>query len=430
MSSDEPLDRFTRLACRALGCRAAVLSLRDGDRHVFVSQFDLGDRLLSADRSPLLLSLCENVVREAQPAVVPDASVDPRVAADRALGDLELLGAYVGYPIIGGLGDRLGALLALDDHARDWTQADVAVLCDLAELATTEIEIRAALGDPEGPADPGHPAAGFPSHSTAHAINTLQDGLDVLQAEHETVRASLHRHAITLAHEVRTPLNAIRGLTEGLLGDGAVSADRETAMDLRVIGDAASQALEIVNQELVLATLQPGHAVVRIQKTDALSLLHAVKAIMDYSHSATPGVQLVIEDSANLPTMNSDRGKVAQILRNLVSNALSATESGEVRVSAAHDDSGHLIKFTVKDTGCGIAPPDQARIFEEFVQVNAQPDDARVGFGLPMSRRVARLLGGDVTLDETSDQGTSFTASVAVSFDHDAAGPEVEVLAV
>ena len=106
---------------------------------------------------------------------------------------------------------------------------------------------------------------------------------------------------------------------------------------------------------------------------------------------------MLFEPAQDLPALYTDEAKVAQILRNLISNALKFTEEGEVRVTARLSDDETSITFAVRDTGIGIAPEDHDRIFEEFsqVQTRLQKKVKGTGLGLPLSRSLARLLGGD-----------------------------------
>ncbi len=111
--------------------------------------------------------------------------------------------------------------------------------------------------------------------------------------------------------------------------------------------------------------------------------------------------------SRTLPALHTDEAKVSQMLRNLLSNALKFTERGEVRVGASVDRNGHAeSRSAVADTGIGIAPQDQARIFEEFAQLEhrLQRQVKGTGLGLPLSRRLAELLGGTLTVDQRTGQ--------------------------
>src|SRR5262249_27415027 len=130
-------------------------------------------------------------------------------------------------------------------------------------------------------------------------------------------------------------------------------------------------------------------------------------------------VKLVIVEPPTSLVMYNDEGKVSQILRNFISNAIKFTEKGEVRVSAALTEDGRHMRLSVADTGIGIRPEDQARIFEEFTQV-ANPLQGRVkgtGLGLPLCRRLARLMNGEIALESESGVGSTFTATLPVHFD-------------
>jgi signal transduction histidine kinase len=123
-------------------------------------------------------------------------------------------------------------------------------------------------------------------------------------------------------------------------------------------------------------------------------------------------VALVFEMPAGEIELMTDEGKVSQILRNFISNAIKFTERGEIRVSAAEADD--TVVFAVSDTGIGIAPEDQGRIFQEFEQVDhaLQRRVTGTGLGLPLSRKLARLLGGDLDLASTVGVGSRFELRV------------------
>ena len=108
-----------------------------------------------------------------------------------------------------------------------------------------------------------------------------------------------------------------------------------------------------------------------------------------------------------------DEGKISQVLRNLISNALKFTRKGHIRVTAAAEDGGWIV-FQVADTGIGIAPEDQERIFEEFVQIEGemQSQVKGTGLGLPLSRKLTELLGGTLSVESTPGVGSTFTARV------------------
>jgi CheY-like chemotaxis protein len=143
-------------------------------------------------------------------------------------------------------------------------------------------------------------------------------------------------------------------------------------------------------------------------------LLSALRGIMR-PLLASDRVRLVFEDLTGGIALHTDEGKLAQILRNLLSNALKYTESGEVRITVSTPVEGR-VEFAVKDTGIGIPAGERQRIFEEFVQVRhaLQTRTKGSGLGLPLSRKFAELLGGVITLASEPGQGSTFTLDIPV----------------
>jgi signal transduction histidine kinase len=129
-------------------------------------------------------------------------------------------------------------------------------------------------------------------------------------------------------------------------------------------------------------------------------------------------VELIFDEPVDIPPLITDEGKVSQILRNLLSNALKFIERGEVRVSVAHLPDEQAVRFAVADTGIGIAPEDQERIFEEFIQLE-NPLQKRVkgtGLGLPLCRKLATLLGGRIAVDSALGVGSTFSVILPLHY--------------
>ena len=217
-----------------------------------------------------------------------------------------------------------------------------------------------------------------------------------------------------VSHEFRTPLNSILGLTRLLLArtDGPLTPEQEK--QLGFILRSATELSELINDLLDLSKMEAGK--IRLHATKfAVSDLFAALRGMSRPLQSRPEVELIFDDTADLPLCDTDDGKISQILRNLISNALKFTEKGEVRVSAWRRDDAHVV-FSVADTGVGIAPADHDRVFEEFTQIEnpLQKSVKGTGLGLSLSRKLAELLGGELTVASELGKGATFALTIPI----------------
>lgn len=217
-----------------------------------------------------------------------------------------------------------------------------------------------------------------------------------------------------LSHEFRTPLNSVMALSSLLLDgvDGDLSSEQRR--QIGYIRKSANDLLDLVNDLLDLSKIEAGKLEVKPQRFAIAELFSTLRGALK-PLQPNGSVELTFESGA-IPEMYTDEGKVAQILRNLISNALKFTEVGEVHVSAHHDSSAGKITFVVSDTGIGIALEDQAFIFEEFSQVEGrlQSGTKGTGLGLPLSRRLAELLGGELWVQSEPGKGSTFFLSLPI----------------
>lgn len=227
-----------------------------------------------------------------------------------------------------------------------------------------------------------------------------------------------------MSHEFRTPLNSILALSRLLLdrvdGDLGPEQDRQVGY----IRSSAESLTEMVNDLLDIAKVEAGKVDVRPADFTVAELFRGLRGVLKPLQTSA-AVDLVFEEPSSVPPLVTDEGKVAQILRNLVSNALKFTEEGEVRVSARHEEAGGRVVFEVCDTGVGISPADLARIFEEFSQVESplQHRAKGTGLGLPLSRKLAELLGGVIEVESCPGHGSTFRVALPVRFGEDRNGP-------
>ncbi|HTI85008.1 MAG TPA: ATP-binding protein [Alphaproteobacteria bacterium] len=221
------------------------------------------------------------------------------------------------------------------------------------------------------------------------------------------------RFLSNMSHEFRTPLNSILSLSRLLLDrvDGELTAEQEKQVTF--IRKAAENLTELVNDLLDIARVEAGKVVVTPKEFTVGDLFGALRGMLR-PLLVGDAVTLVFEDpKAPLPLI-TDEGKVSQILRNFLSNAIKFTERGEVRVSTMHDAEKGTVTFEVKDSGVGIAPEDIGAIWEEFEQVanHLQGRTKGTGLGLPLAKRLATLLGGSVSVESVPGQGSTFRLTV------------------
>jgi signal transduction histidine kinase len=230
-----------------------------------------------------------------------------------------------------------------------------------------------------------------------------------------------------LTHELRTPLYAVRGMAEAILRDGGEDLDARLREDVRLIDGAMEEALGLVNDHLDLVRLAAGREVVRVGDVSVEELFSALRGIVAHLPRSNE-VAIVFDDFDGLPPLRTDGAKLGQILRNYVVNGLKYTARGEVRVSATSLDGAEAVRFAVADTGPGLAPADQARVFDEFVQLDraGQVGELRgAGLGLPICKRLATLLGGEVGVTSELGRGSTFTATIPAVFATDREDVEV-----
>jgi PAS domain S-box-containing protein len=216
-----------------------------------------------------------------------------------------------------------------------------------------------------------------------------------------------------MSHEFRTPLNAILGYTSMLLqGVFGIMSDSQRN-SLSRVDTSGRHLLALINDILDISRIEAGKMPVHLAEFPLPELIAEVMAEVEPIVSRTR-LSLGRDLSPNLPSVHSDRAKVKQIVLNLLTNALKFTPEGSVKISAIWDSPSDRVLIAVTDTGIGIAPGDQARIFEDFSQADSSPTRAYggAGLGLAICRRLASMLGGQIRVDSVVGKGSTFTLMV------------------
>src|SRR5579862_8299775 len=225
-----------------------------------------------------------------------------------------------------------------------------------------------------------------------------------------------------VSHEFRTPLNSIVSLSHLLLDrlDGELTPEQDK--QVRYIESSARDLQEMVNDLLDIAKVEAGKIKIRVKEFEVKELFSALKGMLKPLLADNTAVDLVFEDPVGLAPLHTDEGKVSQIVRNLISNALKFTPRGSVTVCARRG-SGNRIIFEVADTGIGIPAEYHETIFQEFSQIENPLQDRHrgTGLGLPLCRNLATLLGGRLWLESVPGEGSTFFVEIPAVYIGEAA---------
>jgi signal transduction histidine kinase len=261
----------------------------------------------------------------------------------------------------------------------------------------------------------GHAAVAI---SNARLHGALAERSGELERANEELRwsaAAKDRFFASVSHELRTPLNAILGYNELLL-DGVVGQlPPESLAFLSRAQRATKDLLYLVNDVLDLSKMEAGKLELVIQPIQPYEIVEQALQTVELQ-ARDKGLALAVTPAVPLPSISSDADRVKQILVNLLSNAVKFTARGTVTVAlgsveGTEGEDGirrHWVEIRVSDTGPGIAPEDQERIFHEFEQVSGTRHGG-TGLGLPISRKLARLLGGELRVESAPGRGSTFS---------------------
>ncbi len=271
----------------------------------------------------------------------------------------------------------------------------------------------------------GHAAVAI---SNARLHGALAQRTHELERANEELRWTTEakdRFFASMSHELRTPLNSVLGY-QSLLLEGVVGhLEAQAHSFLERAQRSTRNLLHLVNDVLDLSKIEAGKLELVVVPTRVRAIVEEALATIE-PLAAARQIAVEVEPWPPLPPVHTDADRVRQILINLLSNAVKFTDQGRVTVSAAidpgdgaaHADGAHgWVELHVADTGAGIAAENQERIFHEFEQIVGATSRGGTGLGLPISRKLARLLGGDLTVRSELGHGSVFTLRLPVRAD-------------
>jgi signal transduction histidine kinase len=241
---------------------------------------------------------------------------------------------------------------------------------------------------------------------------------EVKRAKEEAERASTIKSAFlaSMSHELRTPLNAVINFTRFVIDGDTGPVNEQQAELLTEVVNSARHLLNLINDVLDMSKIESGTLNLFVEEEVDVNTL--LKSILTTGQSLLAGkpVRLEADIEQNLPLIRADRQRILQILLNIVSNACKFTEEGQITIHARRE--GDEIVIGVKDTGPGIAPEDQALVFEAFKQTSTGlRQGGGTGLGMPIAKNLAEAHGGRLWLTSVHGQGAEFYVAIPLQLD-------------
>ncbi|HEV2548053.1 MAG TPA: ATP-binding protein [Stellaceae bacterium] len=397
------LDLIVKRACTLLKSEVSLLALREDGSDEFVIRARTGDRSEAAAgiRFRPGEGLGGQVVSTGAPMRVGDYlgeySHSPFVPIVREMS----LRSFVAVPL---KADQqvIGVLFVLSAAPHKFDEEDIQLLAALATQATISINNATLYQQVQ-------------EHAEQLEARIADRTRQLRELNEKLEEASRHKSEFlaNMSHELRTPMNAIIGFTRLVMRRSKDQLAPRQYENLQKSLTSAEHLLTLINQILDLSKIEAGRLEVYASRfrLDGLveECLRTVEPMV-----RSDGLELLSKVDQDIPEFISDEDKLKQILLNLLSNAVKFTERGRITVSAQH--SAGWASISVSDTGSGIPADKLELIFEEFRQVDggATRQHGGTGLGLSISRHLARLLGGDIVVDSTLGQGSTFTVNVPV----------------
>ncbi len=253
------------------------------------------------------------------------------------------------------------------------------------------------------------------------AIENVRLFDEIQDKNRQLAEASQHKSQFvsSMSHELRTPLNAIIGLTEMMVSNAARFGTEKALEPLQRVNRAGQHLLGLINQVLDLSKIEAGKLELNPQAVQLRPLIDEVVGTARQLAEQNKN-RLVVEAQDDLGTLTVDPMRLRQILLNLLSNACKFTKEGEVTLTARRlVDGRDWVEIAVADSGIGMTPEQQTRVFEEFSQADASTAQrfGGTGLGLAITRKLARMMGGDVMVASEPGEGSVFTVRLPVGTD-------------
>jgi signal transduction histidine kinase len=379
------LNTLVESAVRLCEADQAVIGRPKGATYYFEASYGLSPELAEfVGTHPSRIdgsSVSGRVLFERKIVHVPDVLADPEYTYAHQLGDRRRFRTVLGVPVLRE-GTPIGVITLARNSVRAFTDRQIELVVTFADQAGIAIE-------------------------NVRLFDEIQDKSRQLAEASERKSQFL----ASMSHELRTPLNAIIGLTEMMVTNAARFGTEKALEPLRRVNAAGTHLLSLINEVLDLSKIEAGKLELNAEPVD---LTHLIDEVIGTAGQLAEKNQnrLIVEAQENVGALKADPMRLKQILLNLLSNACKFTKEGEVALRVRKVADGRdWIELAVADTGIGLTAEQQGKLFQDFTQADSLT--ARryggTGLGLALSRKLARMMGGDVTVTSEPGKGSVFT---------------------
>ena len=386
------LQTITSRAVQLSGTEAGTIYVLDERHREFrmSANYGMSDELIAAVQDPRLG--ISDAVREVTESGEPSQAADLRNEPPSVANDLMLRAGFRARLLVPLLrsGEVVGALVVRRKEPGEFAQSTVDLLRTFAAQSVLAIQ-------------------------NARLFSEIEE------KSHQLAEASQHKSDFlaSMSHELRTPLNAIIGLTEMLVSNAPRFGTDKAQEPLRRVNAAGTHLLDLINEVLDLSKIEAGKLELNPEPVNLARLIDEVIGTAGQLAEKNKN-RLIVEAQEDLGSLNADSMRLKQILLNLLSNACKFTKEGEVALRVRKVADGRdWVELAVADNGIGLTAEQQAKLFQEFSQADSLT--ARryggTGLGLAITRKLARMMGGDVTVASEAGKGSVFTVRLPAGGD-------------